>query len=330
MTRARSLGLALGVGVVLAVAGGLVLEHDTARADGPRRSAAQAGTSAPPAPRANVPARPAAASSPASHGSSLFEGVDCVACHTTEGWGLAGGGGSGSGGFDHSRTGFPLTGRHRSAACNDCHVPSRAITRDCNGCHQDSHDGRLGQSCDACHSARTWTRTTAFERHRRTRLPLTGMHALADCTECHQRGDTRRMSDVPADCFACHENEYLRTHNHQGNPSATPPVAPYSRDCSICHRSVAWSPATLDDATLMSAMGLTAGPSHELSFPIASGPHRGATCDSCHRAPNVPRAVTCLGCHAHDPLRLRAQHRVAVAPDDAAACLRCHPGGARR
>lgn len=315
MTRVRSTGLTLVVGVALATAGGLV-----AHADGPARPA-----------RASRPAQPQNAT-PTTHEAGMFEGVDCIACHTTEGWGLAGGGGSGSGGFDHARTGFPLTGRHRQAACNDCHVPSRAITRDCNGCHQDSHDGRLGQTCDSCHSARTWTRTTAIERHRRTRLPLTGMHALADCTQCHQRGDARRMSDVPADCFACHENEYRRvsTHpSHVGDP-ADPASVPFPRDCALCHRATGWSPALVDPATLPRSMGLTAGPSHELSFPIASGPHRGATCDSCHRAPSVPRAVTCSGCHAHDPVRVRAQHRVAVAPDDAAACLRCHPGGARR
>lgn len=315
MSRTRHMLL---VGAMLAATGGLV-----ARADGPARG----GRRARPA-QATAPAR----STPTSHDSTLFEGVDCVACHTTEGWNLAGGGDGGSGGFDHARTGFPLTGRHRRVACNDCHVPNRTITRACNGCHQDSHDGRLGQTCDSCHSARTWTRTTAFERHRRTRLPLTGMHALADCSECHQRADARRMSDVPAECFACHEAEYRRasTHpNHAGDP-ADPAALPFPRDCSLCHRATGWSPAIVDPATLPRTMGLTAGPSHELSFPIASGPHRGATCDACHRAPSVPRAVSCSGCHVHDFARIRAQHRVAVAPDDAAACLRCHPGGARR
>ena len=60
---------------------------------------------------------------------ALTEGIDCSACHTPHGWKQLGEG-AGSGGFDHARTGFPLTGQHVRTACIDCHakgVPKKRI-----------------------------------------------------------------------------------------------------------------------------------------------------------------------------------------------------------
>jgi hypothetical protein len=93
----------------------------------------------------------AAPSLPA-HRRSVTAGLDCSACHTTDGWkGVSVA--SGQTGFDHSRTGFPLTQRHASVPCAGCHNAGRQITRQCAGCHQDSHGGQLGAGCDGCHSA---------------------------------------------------------------------------------------------------------------------------------------------------------------------------------
>ena len=75
---------------------------------------------------------PSPASSPASspHERSLIGDRDCSECHTPDGWSLSGGRGRG---FDHSQTGFPLTGTHSSVLCTDCHAATRKITRDCAG-----------------------------------------------------------------------------------------------------------------------------------------------------------------------------------------------------
>ncbi len=79
------------------------------------------------------------------HG-SITEGMDCSACHTPDGWKLAAGAG---GGFDHSRTGFPLLGGHRAAACTGCHDGRKELPTACAGCHaaNDPHAGRLGHAC---------------------------------------------------------------------------------------------------------------------------------------------------------------------------------------
>ncbi|HWO08702.1 MAG TPA: hypothetical protein VNN80_04460, partial [Polyangiaceae bacterium] len=159
-SRLRQSGL-LGFGLLVAAALGLLVP--------------QPGAAAPDAAGARRAAR---------HG-SVTQGMDCSACHSPDGWRAVSATARGSG-FDHSRTGFPLTGRHAAQPCASCHGAERQVTRLCAGCHEDAHQGQLGSGCDGCHSATSWQRTDAFARHRQTRLPLTGMHALLDCRECHQ------------------------------------------------------------------------------------------------------------------------------------------------
>jgi hypothetical protein len=269
------------------------------------------------------------------HG-SITEGLDCGMCHTTAGWkSLSDGQAKG---FDHARTGFPLTGRHQQVACTGCHKPNEQVTRQCNACHADEHQGRLGQDCDSCHSSETFHRVKAFERHRLTRLPLTGMHALAECTDCHRRTTDGQWNAVPADCFACHEAEYRRKNLHPSHVGGvgTPPSPPFSRDCAQCHRATGWSPAVVSPSALRamvapSVLGLTVAPErHELAFPISHGAHRAAGCDDCHVSQSVPQAVRCTGCHAHNPVALHTQHKRAPSTLSDASCLSCHPGGARR
>ncbi|WP_428264548.1 hypothetical protein [Haliangium sp.] len=263
------------------------------------------------------------------HDESVIGQEDCSACHTTESWRLLDG--AGGRGFDHDNTGFPLVGAHTQATCPHCHQPGREVSRECASCHQDAHQGRMGTQCDQCHDSRTWLGTRAIERHRLTRLPLTGVHALLECTSCHIRTSSRTWSQVPSDCFACHERDYrLDVHPpHQGNPD-NPDRAPFPRDCRLCHRAIAWSPAFADPTLLPIERTQGALRAHDLQFPISFGSHRGARCESCHLSPSTPRALTCTGCHDHSPALLRRQHRGRAVPADAGACLRCHPGGLTR
>jgi hypothetical protein len=65
--------------------------------------------------------------------------------------------------FDHSRTRFPLTGKHVKVACESCHTRQLEGTpRECIACHKkdDIHRGRR-PSCGSCHTTIDW----------RTRLP---------------------------------------------------------------------------------------------------------------------------------------------------------------
>jgi hypothetical protein len=262
------------------------------------------------------------------HDASITRGIQCGACHTPSGWAVTGSV-RGESGFDHGRTGFPLSGRHRRLSCTGCHQPEQQTRRACNGCHQDVHQRRMGQSCDRCHSASGWQRTRAIDMHRSTRLPLTGMHVLAACTDCHTRTTSRSYSSTPAECYACHENEYRDATVHP-NHDGTSGSAPFPRDCGACHRADGWSPAFVDPSVLPRSSPLTAPPTHDLRFAISFGSHRGAPCASCHLSPRATAAVACTGCHAHSPLMLRRQHPSGVVASTGGACLSCHPGGRAR
>lgn len=276
--------------------------------------------------------RGAAAPKRSRHASITAE-LDCSACHTTDSWKkLSASAGAGAN-FDHSRTGFPLTQRHVLVSCVECHQPERPITRECKGCHEDPHQGQLGSGCDDCHSAASWRVTEAFAQHRKTRLPLTGMHALIECRDCHQRTDEREFTTVPADCYACHADDYRRPDmhpTHVGVPG-DPNQPPFPRDCAQCHRASGWSPAFTRNplVTGVQAFGQALSASeHDRMFVLSFGPHRGAECRSCHMSAAAPRAVRCNGCHAHDEVRSRQQHE-RIAGFSMTACLACHPGGRR-
>lgn len=255
--------------------------------------------------------------------SNITEGIECSACHTPEGWAMAGSGG----GFDHSKTGFPLAGRHASVACVQCHTATTTTRRVCTTCHESPHRRRLEQRCDQCHTARAWDDTSPIDLHRRTRLPLDGMHSLADCTECHRRATDGIYTGASADCFACHADDYRRGDVHPDH-RGTADSAPFPRDCRVCHRTDSWMPAFFDPASVSSA--LVAPSSHELRFPLR-GPHRAAQCSDCHDdAESTPRSIRCDSCHSRS--RLIRQHpllRFAVG-GPGRACLRCHVGGSRR
>ncbi len=318
--KSRGASLLLGLGLVMAASARLALAQPTTFAAAPRAPAVAPPPSA--TPRLAVAPRDAAKR-------SFTDAIACSACHTTTAWRAKGGSGTDAQ-FDHSTTGFPLTGQHMSTSCVACHDAKRALKRACVSCHDDFHRGRLSRTCDTCHSPAGWKVTRPLEIHRMTRFPLTGMHVLSDCSECHRRASEHRWTGAPIDCFACHEKDYRRpgmrpVHEGAGSSPAFP------RDCSLCHKSMAWVPATLAGPLASSAgSALRVAPQgHDLRFPISFGVHRTATCDDCHASQVASRAVRCIGCHAHDPIRIMQQHRQAVGTDGA-ACMSCHPGGTRR
>ncbi|HEU4731303.1 MAG TPA: cytochrome c3 family protein [Kofleriaceae bacterium] len=284
-------------------------------------------------PASGVPAAPSGPAGPSgqpgSAGSTAHGGfvddMDCSACHTSDSWQLAQG--AGASGFDHDRTGFLLRGAHVQARCTGCHNARSGGARpsaSCDSCHRDPHRGRNDGTCAECHAATAWSDTRTLEQHRRTRMPLTGRHALIDCTACHRRSGERATSDVPADCYACHRTEYhaITVHPIHDGSDGTPP---FSRDCGQCHRTSAWQPAIANPGALLSTVARVA--EHDARFVLTTGSHRAVACSACHADPRRTRLVRCDGCHADTALR--AQHRVPVSRA-AAACLGCHPRGAAR
>lgn len=287
-------------------------------------------------------ALPAGAESSSLH-RRLDPALQCDHCHSTDSWQFDFARVKGAS-FDHGWTGFPLRGRHAQAACLDCHEKGMRPARACRSCHEDEHEGRLGQDCDRCHNADAWSEVSPFTAHRNARLALSGMHALLECNACHTQTTANRADAPPSECFACHQQDYeLHTNHprHLADPSE-PGRAPFPRDCRQCHSTLAWSPARLPRELASfepaRATGLSAGLSrtltrreHERYFPIAVGAHRNADCGDCHAGAS-PAAITCVGCHAHAEPIVQKQHASVALPASrsGALCMTCHVRGARR
>ncbi|MGE5184360.1 MAG: hypothetical protein ACM31C_19960 [Acidobacteriota bacterium] len=285
-------------------------------ADGPPGASAATPPPPPMAPRM-------AMRKPQAHGGFVAD-LDCSACHTADGWGLAQS--AGASGFDHDRTGFPLRGSHVQTSCGSCHTGTAKPANNCEGCHRDPHQGQQVGTCAECHTATAWSDTRTLEQHRRTRMPLTGRHATIDCSDCHKRQGERAYSQTPTDCFACHAKDYHNASVHPTHDGSTGQPA-FPRNCAQCHQTTAWSPAFADPTTLPGNTPRLATGEHDRYFVLTTGSHRTADCASCHADTRRMQLVRCDGCHSS--VTLRSQHAQPVAPA-AVACLHCHPRGASR
>jgi len=211
-------------------------------------------------------------------------GERCESCHDARAWRPAT--------FNHNTaTRFPLRGRHRNAACADCHgvnpvgaaaggavfpggreKPAGA----CIDCHRkdDTHRGSLGPDCGACHGERDWKERGRFD-HDKTGFVLHGRHRDASCAACHK---TANPKGTPRDCLSCHREQ----DKHQGTLGAA---------CGDCHDERDWKRAPRFDHA-------------RTRFPLrhahASPP---LACRACHadarQLRNAPLA--CQSCHQkHD------------------------------
>src|ERR1700687_4005337 len=126
--------------------------------------------------------------------------------------------------FDHRRDSrFPLTGKHASATCGECHFASgakqivkyRPLDTSCQSCHADVHAKQFARSkgdtdCAACHQTEGFTRTLFLHGPPFTSFVLDGKHATVQCVACHPdvrvaEGVTvRRYRPVPKTCQGCH------------------------------------------------------------------------------------------------------------------------------
>jgi hypothetical protein len=227
----------------------------------------------------------------------------CEDCHDSRGWRVTL---NRPKRFNHAVVGYRLRGRHRTARCNACHRPHRAISRQCGTCHADRHRGRLGKACANCHTPSSWRPSATLARHRKTKLPLTGWHALADCSSCHPRARDGDYRGVPTTCYGCHGKAYNDPKTHPDHRRSG-----FSRSCEQCHRPTGWVPAAFSRSTA----GL------RRSHPFAlRGKHARQACTACHRGRRPsPR---CASCHTADRARARAPSH--AAPIFSRRCDRCH------
>ena len=226
---------------------------------------------------------------------------DCSQCHSTNGWDGAS--------FDHSTTGFPLTGQHVSVSCSSCHSSGYNNTSpDCYSCHQNNYNNakdpnHLAQNyphdCSQCHSTNGWD-GAKFD-HATTGFPLTGQHVSVSCNSCHSSGYT----NTPADCYSCHQTDYNNTKdpNHAAQN--------FAHDCSQCHSTSGWDGASFDHAT--TGFALTGG-------------HASVSCQSCHSTGYTNTSTDCYSCHASSFVNTTNPNHTTIGISH--DCKQCHNSNA--
>ena len=277
-------------------------------------------------------------------------GARCSSCHTAEGWSRID-----TGGFDHDRTRFPLTGRHKAVSCKGCH-PATAdggmklqgiAFQSCASCHKDPHAGRLGPQCASCHKTEGWRKVEGGKfDHDRTGYPLRGKHASVECDSCHKPGKPRQMAH--AKCTDCHEDRHAGQLAQRADGGR----------CESCHDVDGFEPARYGPDEHARTKFPLAGAHlavpcdkcHDevpretiraLGFARAGGPARteqmrfaSTKCAECHRDPHrgqAARAGACETCHVVDAwAQVRFDHARTKFPLVSShlnvACAKCHPG----
>jgi len=196
-------------------------------------------------------------------------GTDCSSCHTERRWGETR--------YDHTRTGFALTGRHAEVQCRSCHrahpVDYKAAPRTCVGCHRndDKHQGNLGADCASCHGARRWTEVR-FD-HDQSEFALLGRHRDTRCASCHKAPTLYRGIDKT--CNGCHRAD----DSHRGR---------FGARCQTCHGVDSWKRLRFEHE-------------RDTRFSLRDA-HRSLRCTACHTGDlyQDKAATTCNGCHRKD------------------------------
>ena len=160
--------------------------------------------------------------------------IHCEQCHDP---GQARWGGMG---FNHSLTGFPLTGAHQRVACVSCHVGGvyAGTPKNCYACHQNDYAATTNPNhssqgfstqCETCHTTAAWQ--PANIDHDRLYFRInSGTHAgkWSACSTCHQNP----ASYADFTCLSCHAHDQgPMDSTHQGRSG----YVYDSNACYSCH-----------------------------------------------------------------------------------------------
>jgi class III cytochrome C family protein len=223
--------------------------------------------------------------------------------------------------FDHKQTGYALEGKHAGLACNRCHTAPHVsqseresikfkdlnrtflgISTACVTCHQDKHEGRLGQNCQQCHNYNDWKITSGQFDHSKTRYPLTGLHAQVSCQKCHAPGadNKPRYLGLPfGKCSDCHSDP------HRGGFA--------QQSCQACHNTSGWK--RIATSTLNQSFDHS-----KTKYPLV-GKHQSVDCLQCHRGGDFKRPVAfqkCMDCHKDE------HEGQFIKRTDGGECASCH------
>ena len=193
-------------------------------------------------------------------------------------------------GFDHSKTHFPLLGKHKTVACLACHkteiVNGKKVQKftnlpyaNCTPCHKDVHENKLGQNCTQCHTEASFHFNKGMKTfdHDKTDFKLLGKHKLVECKACHKTSLTAPLKHDR--CTDCHSDFHKKEFAKSG-------VSP---DCNTCHTNNGFTPSTF-----------TVEQHNKLKFKL-EGAHLATACFACHKKGKdwtfKNMGTKCVDCH---------------------------------
>ncbi|MGO9481189.1 MAG: cytochrome C [Candidatus Kryptoniota bacterium] len=227
--------------------------------------------------------------------------------------------------FDHSKTSFPLLGKHAGVKCAQCHESDprkRNVSGGfgfhivrfqlCSDCHSDGHAGQFADrpdkgKCESCHTVAGWTLATyTIADHQKGRFVLDGAHLAVPCSECHLLNKVKAPSTMQfhwngsIKCITCHAD----THKDQFKAEMT-------NGCKTCHITDSW--ASLPNFS-----------HNKTKFPLR-GAHAKVECSKCHVKPVDPWLpikyvgldTACSSCHSDE-------HQGQFQLEGSTDCARCH------
>ncbi len=242
----------------------------------------------------------------------------CDSCHTTLTWKKS----SFTTTFDHSKTNYPLLGKHLDVPCLTCHEGGDFKTpiahNACADCHKPNpHGGQFlkradGGRCEACHTVQGWSPSTfSVADHAKTGFPLIFPHAAVQCAACHTpAGKETRFKIKYALCVDCHKDE------HEGQFAG----APWRNRCEQCHNGASFK---ISNYSLEKHQ--------KSSFPLTGG-HEAVACNECHKplsgtkvTPYHFSQLSCTSCH-EDVHKGQFAERMAVhdGSGKSIGCEACH------
>jgi hypothetical protein len=234
----------------------------------------------------------------------------CENCHTAAGWRPI----RAVPEFDHSKTSYPLGGRHEKVKCVTCHTKPvfSNVAKNCADCHADVHRRKMGPDCAQCHTVQGWNTAVQQVKDHQNRFPLLGAHAAVQCDACHTQLATGIFYGLSTQCDSCHLKDWQNTTN-PAHATSGPNFA--AANCQGCHNFDSWLGAKFD---------------HRTTGFLLTGEHANVPCISCHISNNynlhiAPNDCGNSGCHQSDWQKTNNPVHPDAGPMFAAAnCTNCH------
>lgn len=235
-------------------------------------------------------------------------GQNCTECHTEISFHAI----KGMTNFDHDKTNFKLTDKHKTVPCASCHKANLTTPIKyayCTDCHKDYHNGqftKLGivENCADCHTTKGYDQFTyTIEQHNQGKFVLEGAHLATPCLNCHKKTKNWSFKDIGIKCVDCHQDIHAGIIDVKFYPEF---------NCTACHNDVKWNLIKYDHSKTKFAL---------------TGAHATQGCRACHfKADSTTHKpvqqfaqlpTECTGCH-------KDIHFKQFESNGLTNCLKCH------